>query len=540
VVSLGASYAGIGYTLQFEVPGTRAVDWAKSSRLKTGSLLCLTPDGTFDPCSLVLAIVLRGVAADASRVSGPPTITISVDVDSTARFDPRQPYVMLESPVFFEAFRHVLQTLQGMSHCDLPFAPLLTGSSRKLSPPSYVMTAPQRTFGERGGFYPMAFVSASAGGDHGWDLSAVFPAFERATGSAFWDPRCQSAARPDLPAFSSTLDDSQRRAIALALSKGVSLIQGPPGTGKTYVGVLITQLLLANAHLRARKPILFVCQTNHALDQILERVYEHEKSIIRVGGRSSSPVMQGLTLQRVRQRLDRESGLPKARCMPEEYQAFDDQKVAIAGLRGALMQRSTPATDGTMPVIDNAALARLCTLLSAASSDFLFGRNPVEAIIEGSANTNQQIAWKAACEGAKDVASKGGRSNKLPQWVEDFDRWMSLAPRTRALMLATYVGKGPEQMVDGWLARGRTKPKRARKQRAGDGWQVVGAWDVDELDAAEGARGGQGSDEEPSAVMFEEDAGGEAESRDLGDDDFSDLVDSYLEDYTLARRCKRR
>ena len=41
---------------------------------------------------------------------------------------------------------------------------------------------------------------------------------------------------------------------------------------------------------------MFICQTNHALDQILEHVYEFEKNIIRVGGRSESTVMQSLSL----------------------------------------------------------------------------------------------------------------------------------------------------------------------------------------------------------------------------------------------------
>ena len=49
------------------------------------------------------------------------------------------------------------------------------------------------------------------------------------------------------------------------------------GTGKTFVGVLISKLLIANQNLRAEKPVLFICQTNHALDQMLEHIYEFEK-----------------------------------------------------------------------------------------------------------------------------------------------------------------------------------------------------------------------------------------------------------------------
>lgn len=49
------------------------------------------------------------------------------------------------------------------------------------------------------------------------------------------------------------------------------------GTGKTHTGVIIAKILLGNQHLRAKKPILFICQTNHALDQMLEHIYKFEE-----------------------------------------------------------------------------------------------------------------------------------------------------------------------------------------------------------------------------------------------------------------------
>jgi len=35
------------------------------------------------------------------------------------------------------------------------------------------------------------------------------------------------------------LDDSQFKALQLALSKEFAVIQGPPGTGKTYIGLKV-------------------------------------------------------------------------------------------------------------------------------------------------------------------------------------------------------------------------------------------------------------------------------------------------------------
>ena len=44
------------------------------------------------------------------------------------------------------------------------------------------------------------------------------------------------------------LDESQLRAIKMALTQEVAVIQGPPGTGKTYMGLKIVQALLKNRH----------------------------------------------------------------------------------------------------------------------------------------------------------------------------------------------------------------------------------------------------------------------------------------------------
>jgi superfamily II DNA or RNA helicase len=65
----------------------------------------------------------------------------------------------------------------------------------------------------------------------------------------------------------------------------VSLIQGPPGTGKTFLALQVVRVLLA-ARRAGDPPILFMCLTNHALDQFLEGVVAMgERNIVRVGAR---------------------------------------------------------------------------------------------------------------------------------------------------------------------------------------------------------------------------------------------------------------
>ena len=81
------------------------------------------------------------------------------------------------------------------------------------------------------------------------------------------------------------LDDSQYSAIKLALENKLALIQGPPGTGKTFIGVKIVELLIHNKHLWWNKPndqhrpILMICYTNHALDNVVAVLQQHKSGI---------------------------------------------------------------------------------------------------------------------------------------------------------------------------------------------------------------------------------------------------------------------
>jgi hypothetical protein len=100
----------------------------------------------------------------------------------------------------------------------------------------------------------------------------------------------------------STLDEAQQFAVIQALSTGLALIQGPPGTGKSYTGVAIIKALLHNRKAADLGPIICVCYTNHALDQLLEHlVKDGIRQVIRVGSRSKSGLLQHLTLHHVRE-----------------------------------------------------------------------------------------------------------------------------------------------------------------------------------------------------------------------------------------------
>ena len=161
VQSVQSSRSGLGCKCSFSPATTRKIDWTVSKRFKTGSLLALSPDGSFDEDSLVFATVLQqpfdkfardsgtrggrggrgggrgggkatsalvaaksgsATSAVATEVASLPLVTISIDEASSLRFDLRRSYVMVESPVFFAAIGPVLAALQRAGATELPFA----------------------------------------------------------------------------------------------------------------------------------------------------------------------------------------------------------------------------------------------------------------------------------------------------------------------------------------------------------------------------------------------------------------------------------
>ncbi|KAF3927954.1 hypothetical protein ABW20_dc0108760 [Dactylellina cionopaga] len=94
----------------------------------------------------------------------------------------------------------------------------------------------------------------------------------------------------------STLDHGQAKALISAFKHEVALTQGPPGCGKSYVGVKMIGALLANKTRLNLGPILCLCYTDHALDQLLNELLKTGiKNIARIGSRSQLPHIEELS-----------------------------------------------------------------------------------------------------------------------------------------------------------------------------------------------------------------------------------------------------
>lgn len=101
------------------------------------------------------------------------------------------------------------------------------------------------------------------------------------------------------------LDLTQSESLLNTLRREISLIQGPPGTGKSYTGEKLIQAMLSNKKRAKLGPIVCVCYTNHALDQLLEHLLDAGiKGIIRIGSRSKSARLQQFNLRVVAEEMD--------------------------------------------------------------------------------------------------------------------------------------------------------------------------------------------------------------------------------------------
>ncbi|KAL5343605.1 hypothetical protein BJX70DRAFT_407270 [Aspergillus crustosus] len=284
-------------------PRERQTWWAHSKRLQTGALVCLTISAAHAVFCKVVYGAEEWSQMDEKRdrsyreksrtaslwenAEGASIILTAVGSDENivrSVFDrfccPNQSFLMAEFPgVLLPGFEPTLQALQKINEShQLPFENFLVTSAgpgqTTVPPPLYAL---------REGFQ--------------------------------FNLRCLTTddtdffVHPDEPldarqlSRNSSLDESQARALVSSLQRCISLIQGPPGTGKSYTGIALIKVLLANKGETGGNigPILCVAYTNHALDQLLESLLNHDitTNIVRIGSQSKSEKLHGCNLRNV-------------------------------------------------------------------------------------------------------------------------------------------------------------------------------------------------------------------------------------------------
>ena len=276
IVGKEFTWSGITHQVQIDVSGLDTSRWAHSKRLLYGSFLCLSKDNFK---TMLFATVCD---RDPMKVKKGRIDVRFIENQDVFEIEKRNcVYQMVESPVYFEAYRYVLKGLQELDETTLPFKKYLVECSGEVDPPEYL----RRDESEEPVYYDLGEALHML---HLSNTTSTVPVLK---------PEAWPAVE-GLP-----LNKSQLEALKTAITTEFSVIQGPPGTGKTYVGAKIVRCLLDNRRAwdpGLASPMLMVCYTNHALDQFLEKVLEFlpSRKIIRVGGRSKSDKLENCNLKK--------------------------------------------------------------------------------------------------------------------------------------------------------------------------------------------------------------------------------------------------
>jgi hypothetical protein len=225
---------------------------------------------------------------------------------------------LIEFPkALYAGFYWSLRRLQEMRPCDVSFlkyiAPNLNGQALSNS------------------------VAATHSGTRN-QVSCDPPLYTQAPGFAFeLDPIASkptsyslSQIQDDPEAFTNflkkntELDEGQAVAFHQNLTRELSFTQGPPGTGKTYLGIALSRALLASRSDRPSKPLLVVCQTNHALDSFLAGLRDAGiEKLIRIGSNSKEEWTRAINLREQK---------PKTRISDRETQTRNSTRRYKQGL----------------------------------------------------------------------------------------------------------------------------------------------------------------------------------------------------------------
>lgn len=250
---------GIFYKIQCKT--TKDIDWSKNV-LTPGTLVFLTPDS----CNSVVFATVQKVPVVQTNKSKECRLTIKLEDDMyNDELKKDLNYEMIEPTAFFESYKHILAAIKDFSEATLPLSDIITYLDFNDTTPQYLP-----------------------------ELSE-YCLHELCSDRRHPDPECtckifNPLKKDEWPSSADLkLDEQQYHAFKLALTNKVAVIQGPPGTGKTYIGVKIVETLIRNVPL---KPIIICCLTNHALDQILERLLDFTQKIVRLGSQSKSEKLE--------------------------------------------------------------------------------------------------------------------------------------------------------------------------------------------------------------------------------------------------------
>ncbi|KAL3665452.1 hypothetical protein V7S43_009487 [Phytophthora oleae] len=187
--------------------------------------------------------------------------------------------------IFFVAYEPVLRALQSLQPATLPFLEYLAPETlpvqggTQMEPPVYSL--------KRGFAFNLSSVIQSHPGEVvGGPQHLYLNPFQQNSRQV-----CETAL-----VHYSTLERDQAKALVQALCSQVACIQGLPGSGKSFIGSMLTRIIV-EAQI---SPVLVVCYTNHALDQFLCHLLDIGiTSLVRIGGQCKETRLEKYNLNKL-------------------------------------------------------------------------------------------------------------------------------------------------------------------------------------------------------------------------------------------------
>ncbi|KAL4635158.1 NFX1-type zinc finger-containing protein 1-like, partial [Arapaima gigas] len=310
IVSPVCTRKGIVYTVRFDSTNLKCVNWEISANLLHGTLVCLSKD-KFE--TMIWATVTE---RDVKKLTQGIT-TLSFTEESRLKLgniSPSDMFTMVDSTVAFEDYQSVLAGLQDIAAEDLPMQKYIVSCESNILMPKY-LEKKQNSYNLQG----LIDCKSLNRGVLGLQRERIQKVEQE-------NPKGNMSSRNpndilnlnDWPSKEELgLDYSQLKALQDALTKELAVIQGQPGTGKTYVGLKITRALVDNTHIWSAPvpcPILVLCPSNHVLDAFLEGVVQilpDASLLVRVGERSTSNILNDLSLDNLRKSAPFRQSLPR-------------------------------------------------------------------------------------------------------------------------------------------------------------------------------------------------------------------------------------
>ena len=298
VYTIGLTVAREGLALKIDFSTRRTeklIRWPQSKRLKTGSIVALSPaNDNFQSKCIVAVVASRLLSNLEVQYPSKPSIQIYLGDQNDIEIDPQQEYIMIEAiGGYWEACRHTYQALKKLHTESFPLSEHIISLQQTISSPQYRLEHPV-----------MNLHSAAKEDGHlvrEKNVLNEWPAFLYQENS---NDVLNGEGTGKLPLAVSDLDSSQVKALRQILTQQLAVVQGPPGTGKTYVSVVAIKVLLDNMK-PGSPPIIVTAQTNHALDQLLRHISNFEPSFIRLGGQTTDfDIIKPRTLFEVKQKIN--------------------------------------------------------------------------------------------------------------------------------------------------------------------------------------------------------------------------------------------